>query len=101
MTKTVQLITGVGFVPGTEQDAREGLVGYVTAIFAGHLLLDGLVLRRTETGKHALSFPSRTDRRGNRHAYYRPIDDGARRLIEDTVFRALGIERDPQEANRG
>lgn len=100
MTITAKLISGVGFVPGTEQDLREGLVGYVTLTFADLLLLDGLVLRKTLTGKHALSFPSRTDRLGVRHPYYRPLDDRARRIIEDAVFRALGVERDPQEVER-
>ncbi|MCA8948426.1 MAG: hypothetical protein KDE27_02930 [Planctomycetes bacterium] len=94
MTKTVRLISGVGFTPGSAQDQREGLVGYVTLTFADLLLLDGLVLRRTAASKHTLSFPNRTDRRGERHPYYRPLDDSARRVIEDAVFAALGISRD-------
>ncbi|MCC7063534.1 MAG: hypothetical protein IT456_12070 [Planctomycetes bacterium] len=101
MTKTVKLISGVAFTPGTAQDLREGLVGYITLTFADLLLLDGLVLRKTTAGTYALSYPSRSDSQGRKHPYYRPIDDRARRIIEDTVFRSLGIERDPQEANRG
>ena len=101
MTITAQLVSGVGFTPGSEQDLREGLVGYVTLTFADLLLLDALVLRRTAAGRHALSFPSRTDRNGMRHAYYRPLDDRARRVIEDAVFRVLGVDRDPQEVVRG
>ena len=101
MTMTGKLISGLGFVPGTARDLREGLVGYVTLTFADLLLLDGLVLRRTAAGKHALSFPSKTDALGIRRPYYRPLDDRARRIIEDAVFRALGIEREPREVDRG
>lgn len=101
MTLTAKLISGVGFTPGTDQDLREGLVGFVTLTFADLLLLDGLVLRRTASGRHALSFPSRTDRNGVRHPYYRPLDDRARRIVEDAVFHVLGVVRDPQEVDRG
>jgi DNA-binding cell septation regulator SpoVG len=101
MTKTVRLITGVGFTPGTARDQRDGLIGYVKLTFAELLLLDGLTVRKTEAGHYALSFPGRTDSRGHRHPYSRPQDDRARRLIEDAVFQALGIEGDAQEAGHG
>lgn len=94
MTLTAKLISGVAFTPGTVQEESEGLVGFVTLTFADLLLLDGLVLRRTAAGQHALSFPSRTDRQGRRHPYYRPQDDRARRIIEDAVFSVLGITRE-------
>ena len=96
MTTTVKVITGVGFTRGSEDDARQGLLGYVTCVFAGMLLLDGLTLRITETGRHALSFPCREDRLGRRHPYFRPLDDRARNIIENAVFAALGVEREVQ-----
>jgi hypothetical protein len=94
MTLTAKLISGVGFTPGTEDDAKRGLIGYVTCCFGELLLLDGLVLRRTESGRHALSFPCRTDGRGTRHPYFRPLDDRARNIIENAIFNVLGIERE-------
>lgn len=96
MTLTARLISGVAFTPGTVRDQSEGLVGFVTLTFADLLLLDGLVLRRTAGGQHALSFPSRTDRKGRRHPYYRPLDDRAKWIIETAVFDALGITREVQ-----
>jgi hypothetical protein len=101
MTTTVKLISGVGFTPASSKDVQEGLLGFVTLTFADLLLLDGLTLRVTEAGKHALSFPCRTDKQGRRHPYFRPQDDRARRIIEDAVFRALGITRDAQGVDRG
>lgn len=66
----------------------------MTLTFADLLRLDGVTLRLTEAGRHALSFPSRSDRNGNRHAYHRPVDDRSRRILEDAVFSALGITRE-------
>jgi hypothetical protein len=94
VTTTVKLISGVGFTKATADDERRGLLGYVTLTFADLLLLDGITLRATDSGRHALSFPCRTDNAGRRHPYFRPIDDRARRLIERAVFNALGIEQE-------
>ena len=94
MTITAKLISGVGFTRATDDDMKRGLLGYVTCTFADLLLLDGLTLRVTEGGRHVLSFPCRTDGRGARHPYFRPQDDRARRIIEDVVFAALGVERE-------
>jgi hypothetical protein len=91
---TAKLISGVGFTPATEDDARHGLLGFITLTFADLLLLDGVTLRVTESRRHALSFPCRTDAQGRRHPYFRPQDDRARTLIENAVFGALGITRE-------
>lgn len=91
---TVKLISGVAFTPATPEQERTGLLGYVTLTFADLLLLDSVALRVTETGRHALSFPCRTDAAGRRHPYFRPQDDRARRIIEDAVFNVLGITRE-------
>lgn len=93
---TVKLISGVAFTPATAEQTRAGLLGYVTLTFADLLLLDGVTLRVTETGRHALSFPCRTDSQGRRHPFFRPQDDRARRIIEDAVFAVLGIAREVQ-----
>jgi hypothetical protein len=93
MTISVRVISGVGFTPATDDDAKRGLLGYVTCTFADLLLLDGLTLRVTAAGEHRLSFPARTDNQGKRHPYFRPFDDRARTIIENAVFAALGVER--------
>jgi hypothetical protein len=94
MTTTVKLISGIAVTPASEKDVRSGLVGFLTMTFADLLLLDGVTLRVTESGRHALSFPCRTDSQGRRHPYFRPQDDRARKIIEDVVFAALGITRE-------
>lgn len=94
MTVTAKLVSGVSFTPASPDEVRRGLAGYVTLCFADLLLLDGVTLRVTDTGRHALSFPCRTDSQGRRHPYFRPQDDRARRIIEDAVFNVLGITRE-------
>lgn len=94
MTTSARLISGVGFTKATDDDQRFGLVGYITLTFGELLLLDGLTLRRTETGRYALSFPCRMDKQGRRHPYFRPQDNRARQVIEHAVFAALGIEQE-------
>ncbi|MBK8980648.1 MAG: septation protein SpoVG family protein [Planctomycetes bacterium] len=84
-------IAAVSFTPVRDGNARDGMLGYVTCVFADALRLDGIALRITATGRHALSFPARTDRQGRRHPFCRPIDDRARRAIEAAIFEALGI----------
>ncbi|MFQ5425923.1 MAG: hypothetical protein ACE5EV_02460 [Gaiellales bacterium] len=74
---------------GSEADLRTGLLGYLSVEY-GDLVLDGIVLRRTASGRFALSFPARTDRVGRRHSYMRPIDDQARQAIEREVLGQLG-----------
>ena len=91
-TKITSLITSIGFTPASDRDVREGLIGYVTAVVGDVLLLDGITLRMTADRRPVLSFPARTDRRGRKHGYLRPVDDDARRAIEAAVFEALGVD---------
>lgn len=90
---TAKLISDVGFTPATADDAKRGLLGYVRLKFAELLALDGITLRITGTGRHALSFPCREDRQNRKHPLFRPLDDRARDVIENAVFAALGVER--------
>jgi len=82
-------ISHVVFSAAPRRDIRSGLLGFVAFDFAG-FRFDGVAVRRTRDGRLVLSFPERTDSRGNRHAIVRPLD--ARRQIEDSVFRALGLD---------
>jgi DNA-binding cell septation regulator SpoVG len=82
------------WVRATDAEVRSGLLGYLS-VYYGSLILDGIVLRRTEDGRFALSFPARTDRAGRRHPYFRPIDDDARREIEREILGQLGQHAEP------
>lgn len=101
MTKTVKLISGVAFTPGTAQDLREGLVGYITLTFADLLLLDGLVLRKTTAGTYALSYPSRSDSQGRNTPTTDRSTTGRAASSRTRSSGHWAAERDPQEANRG
>ena len=78
------------WVRGTPDDERSGLLGFLS-IFYGGLIVDGITVRRTATGKLALSFPERRDRKGRAHSVVRPVDDESRRRIEAIVFGAATL----------
>ncbi|MBL8726659.1 MAG: hypothetical protein JNK49_21640 [Planctomycetes bacterium] len=74
----------------TDDEVRSGLLGYLGVDY-GDLMLDGVTLRRTADGRLALSFPSRTDRKGRRHPFIRPVDEAARRTIERAILAQLAV----------
>ena len=79
------------WVKGTEDDERAGLLGYLSVCY-GRFVIDGITVRRTESGRLVLSFPERRDAKGRRHPILRPIDDEARRAIEAAVFGQATLE---------
>jgi DNA-binding cell septation regulator SpoVG len=82
------MIRSVHFTPSTDAEAERGLLAYVR-FDLGRLMLDGVTLRRHADGRLGLSWPERTDRHGRRHPLVRPVDDVARREIEEAVLREL------------
>lgn len=86
---TDQTIRIRSWVKGSDDDRRAGLLGYVSVHY-GDLVLDGITVRRTADGRHALSFPAKTDGAGRRHSYIRPIDNEVRQEIEREVLWQLG-----------
>jgi hypothetical protein len=76
------------WVRGSADDERSGLLGFLSILY-GDLVLDGITLRRTSAGRLALSFPARTDRHGQRHAYIAPVDDAARQQIEREILKGM------------
>jgi DNA-binding cell septation regulator SpoVG len=82
------LIRSVRFTPSSDADAERGLLAFVRFDF-GPFIFDGVTLRRHADGRLGLTYPERTDRAGRRHPLVRPIDDAARREIEDAVLREL------------
>ncbi len=89
-------ITEVEFTAASRKDARTGLLGWVRVVVNDSLRLDGLTVRRTRRGRLALSFPAKPGLTGAQFFYIRPLDDAARKHIEQQVFRALGLEEAPR-----
>ena len=79
------------FTAATESELSTGLLGFVSCIVNGSLVLDGIAVRQTADARLTLSFPARRDWLGRQHFPVRPIDDRARRSIELQIFRALGM----------
>ena len=72
----------------SDELVASGLLGFVRFI-AGDLRLDGIAVRHTREGRIALAYPERADRHGDRHPYFRPVDERARREIERQILDAL------------
>ena len=76
---------------GSDEDEQRGLLGFLSLSY-GDLILDGVTVRRTASGRMTLSWPERRDRQGRAHPYLRPVSDEARRRIEQAVFGAAVSE---------
>jgi DNA-binding cell septation regulator SpoVG len=84
------------WVKASDQDVRSGLLGWISVEY-GSLVIDNIALRRTSSGRLALSFPTRTARNGEKHAIVRPIDDRARRAVEAEILGQLGQAPETKE----
>ena len=84
------MVSRVSFTPVTAATSAPGLLGFVRLRY-GDLVLDRLELRRTGSGGLTLRFPSDKDPSGWPRPVVRPVDDEARRRIEDAVLSALGL----------
>lgn len=91
-------ISEVRLRPTTADDTTGGLLGFVSFVVNGALRLDGIALRLTRDGRHALSFPARRDRHGRRRAPVLPISDETRREIERQVFAALALRTEAPDS---
>ena len=83
------LVSVLAFTSAPARDQDRGLLGWVAIEFRELLILDAVAVRRTRSGRLALSFPAPKDARGRRRALVRPLDDVARRAIEGAVLGAL------------
>jgi DNA-binding cell septation regulator SpoVG len=84
-------VTNVRYVVAPEDDAT-GLLGHISFTLNGALQIDGLTMRQTNDGRLTISFPSRTDRLGQRHFILRPLNDEHRRDIERQIMDAICSE---------
>ncbi len=87
-------IESIVFTPSADATVRSGLLGFLRCDY-GSLRLDGIAVRRTVSGRLALTFPERKDRAGTAHPYVRPIDDVARRAVEAQIFDSLDLRENP------
>lgn len=85
-------VSDVRYTPASADDARFGLLGYVSFALGSGLRVDGVTLRRTADGRLALSFPAKRDRRGKERPYLRPVSREARASIEAQVLAAIPRE---------
>ncbi len=83
-------ISIAAFVTAPPRERARGLLGWLTIEVEELLLLDSIALRQSRGGRMVLSFPAPRDQHGQRMARIRPVNDAARRAIEDAVFEALG-----------
>ncbi|MBK9386550.1 MAG: septation protein SpoVG family protein [Planctomycetes bacterium] len=88
-------LTAITITPASELNGDDGLLAFLNLELDGLVRIDGVTLRLTEHGQLSLSFPSRTSRRGTKHALVRPTDRAARHAIERAIFNALGIRQEP------
>lgn len=85
-------VTGVQLVSAGADARISGLLGWVSFTLNDGVRLDGIALRRAADGRLVLSFPERRDGAGRRHPYIRPVDDEARRTIEQEILTAIGLD---------
>jgi DNA-binding cell septation regulator SpoVG len=86
-------ITSVRFTAASDWHRERGLLGFISCVLDGHLVLDGITLRRTLDNRLTLSYPEREDGVGRRHPIIRPIDDDARIAIEAAIIGSLGGQK--------
>ena len=84
-------ISDVRLCRASYADQQSGLIGWVSFVANESILHDGIALRISGQGRPYLSFPTRRDKKGHDHAYFRPLGDDARRTIERQVFEQLGL----------
>jgi DNA-binding cell septation regulator SpoVG len=77
--------------PATQEDRGRGVLAYITAELVGGLVLDGLTLRRAESGAVYIAYPARRGRDGERRYAYRPINEEARQRLERAIFATIQV----------
>ena len=85
------VVRDISFTPASAADARTGLMGF-TSFVVNELRLDGVTVRRTQSGGYSLSYPTKKAR-GRKRPFIRPVNDAARRAIEHAVLSRLGFLR--------
>jgi hypothetical protein len=84
------IVSATRYTPASDQMARTGMLGWVSFLLDGQVRISGVGVRRTRSGRLALSFPCRDDGAGLRWTYVAPIDDRTRIELERQVLEQLG-----------
>jgi len=82
------VVTNVHFSKADASLQKTGLIGWISCEVNSSLKLDGITLRRTQDGRHVLSFPAKTDHRKKRFLIT-PLNNAARMDIEQQIISAL------------
>jgi len=86
------VVSDVRYLRADDDLRATGLLGWVSMLLDGRLRVQGVGVRRTQSGDQTLSFPFRDDGYGKRWHYIFPIDERTRASIERQVFDQLGGE---------
>ena len=86
------IVTSVSLTLASPELRSTGLLGWIRCELDHSLVLDGIALRRTRTGRLALSWPARRDGTGRDHPVVRPLHDHARHLLERQILDQLGAD---------
>lgn len=81
------------FTPAPALDVADGLLGWVDVELGALVVVHGVAVRRTQCAALSLSWPVRDDRRRERRAVVRPLDDRARVEVERQVLGELRRRR--------
>lgn len=88
MSKAIH-VTDVHSTPAPERLLPTGLLGWVSFQIQPGIQLERVAIRRTRTGRLALSYPAKDNGWGKRWTFVRPIDDATRREIERQVLAQI------------
>ncbi len=88
-------VSSVTFTPAPRTDIRRGLLGWVRFRIGDDWQVDGVALRRTRSGRLAISYPCRLDRSKHEHPYVLPVDARVRRQVELALLAELEREGNP------
>ncbi len=82
------IIRDVRFGASSPADRAKGLLGWVRCLVGEALVVDGIAVRRTRSGRLTLSYP----RGRGKCPPVRPLDDEARRAIERQILEAIDLD---------
>jgi len=71
--------------PAPRHLARTGLLGWARGRL-GHVLVDGLAVRRTRRGRLEVAWPTRRDAAGREHRLVWPVDRSVRDAVRAQVL---------------
>ncbi len=71
------------------QNPESGLIGWASCVYDGVVLLNNIVIRRSEDGEIFITFPKSKSKRGIEYPYFKPITQPAYDAIRKAILSAL------------